>query len=112
MMTEIIKKDALFMKDVDGAMIVAPSVMETIHDIEVQKRRIDKQYDDYKKALLEGMEEFGIKKAETDDLVITYVEPTERASIDTKKLWAEYKDVAFACEKVSPVKASVRIKTR
>lgn len=111
-MTEIIKKESLFVKDADGAMVVAPNAMEVIHDIEVQKRRIDKQYDDYKKALLEGMEEYGIKKAETDDVVITYVEPTERASIDTKKLWAEYQDVAFACERVSPVKASVRIKTR
>lgn len=111
-MSEIVRKDALFIRDVDGAMVVAPSAMEVVHDIEVQMRRLDKQYADYKKALLEGMEEYGIKKAESDDLVITYVEPTERASIDTKKLWAEYQDVAFKCEKVSPVKASVRIKTR
>ena len=111
-MKEIIKKENLFIKDIDGAMIIAPNVMETIHDMEVQKRRIDKQYDEYKKALLEGMEEYGIKKAEADDVVITYVEPTERYSIDTKKLWDEYKDIAFKCETCSPVKASVRIKTR
>ena len=109
---EIVRKENLFIKDIDGSMIVAPNVMEAIHDMEVQKRRIDKQYSDYKKALLEGMEEYGIKKAEGDDVVITYIEPTERASIDTNKLWAEYRDVAFKCEQVSPVKASIRIKTR
>ncbi len=111
-MSEIIRRDNLFVKNDDGAMIVAPNAMEHIHDIEVQKRKIDKEYDSWKKALLEGMEEYGIKKAETDDLVITYIEESERSSIDTKKLWNEYKDIAFECERVSPVKASIRIKTR
>lgn len=111
-MRELIKKENLFMQDTDGAMIVAPNAMEIVHDMEVQITRLSRERDKYRDALLEGMEEYGIKKAETDDLVITYVAPTEKCSIDTKKLWAEYKDVAFACERISPVKATVKIKTR
>lgn len=111
-MNEIIRKDAIFVRDKDGDIRIAPSALEVIRDIEVQKRRIDQQYGAYREVLKEGMEEYGIKKVETDDLVITYVEETERYSIDTKKLWKDYKDVAFKCEKCSPVGASVRIKTR
>lgn len=111
-MNEIVRKENLFIMDEDGAMVVAPTAMEVIRDIEVQKKRIDKEYSAYKSALCEGMKEYGIKKAENENVVITYVDETERYSIDTKKLWDEYQDIAFKCEKCSPVSASVRIKTR
>lgn len=111
-MAELITKNSIFVKGEDGNMIIAPHAIERIHDIEVQKKALDKEYKKFKAALLDGMESYGLKKVDTEDLLVTYVEETERYTIDTKKLWDEYKDIAFKCEKCSPVKASVRITVR
>lgn len=111
-MKELITKDSLFIKNADGEMVLAPNAIERVHDIEVQKKALEKEYKKYKAALLDGMEAYGLKKVDTDDLLITYVEPTERISLDQERLWAEHKDIAFECQKFTPVKASVRITVR
>lgn len=111
-MKELITKDTLFIQNKDGEMILDPNALELIRSIEVEKKKLEKQYKKYKAALLDGMEAYGLEKVDTEDLLITYVAPTERCSIDTEKLWDEYKDVAFKCQKVSPVNSSVRITVR
>lgn len=111
-MGELITKENLFIQGEDGQMILSPDAAEDIYDMEMEMKKIKKIYDKYKKAILAGMEAYGLKKFESDDLLVTYVEPTERYSIDTNKLWDEYKDIAFKCEKCSPVKASIRITVR
>lgn len=111
-MAELITKEMLFVKNEDGQMIIDPNMLETIIGIETEKKKIDKVYKKYKEALLNGMEYYGLKKVDTDDILITYVEPTERVSIDNDKLWSDYADVAFKCQKVSKVKSSIRITVR
>lgn len=111
-MSELITKDSVFIMNEDGNMIVSPEAAQAIHDIEVAKKTLDKSFKQYKKALLAGMEEYGIKKYESDDLLITYVEPTERLVIDNERLWAEHKDIAFECQKFTKVESSVRVKVR
>ena len=111
-MKELITKNSIFVKNENGEMIVAPSAIERIRDIEIQKKKLTKDYDKYRKFLKEGMEEYGIKKVDTDDILITYTEPYEKTVLDTNKLWKEYKDIAFKCQKDSEVKASVRITVR
>jgi len=109
---ELITKDSLFIKDENGQMIVDPNALDIIREIEVQVKKLNKKHKKYKEVLLEGMESYGIKKVDTDDLLISYIEPTERYAIDQDKLWKEYKDVAFKCQKEIPVKASIRITPR
>lgn len=111
-MNELIKKSDMFVQGKDGTMQISQSAIETICSIEKQRKDFDKAYKKMKETLLSGMEEYGIKKAESDDLLITYVEPTERVSIDTDKLWEKYFNAAYACQKESKVNASVRIKVR
>ena len=113
-MTELITKAELFMQNENGEMIVRPEAMSAIRDIESQFKSFKKQYDKFKKVLLAGMEEYGIKKIESEDedLLVTYVEPTEQVRIDNDRLWAEHKDIAFECQKVVPVKGSIRITVR
>lgn len=111
-MNEVISKNTIFVKDESGNMVVAPSAIARIREIEVQKKALEKEYKKFKAALLDGMEENGLKKVDTDELLISYVEPTERLVIDNDRLWAEHKDIAFECQKFSPVKASVRITVR
>jgi signal transduction histidine kinase len=98
----------------DGELQIAQSTIDRICEIEKQKKALDKEYKQFKSALLDAMEEHGIKQftSEDDSLKITYVEPTERISIDTDKLWSEHQNVAFECQKFTPVKASVRITVR
>lgn len=63
-------------------------------------------------ALLAEMEAKGIIKVETDEILINYIAPTERESLDSKTLRAELPDVYDAYVKMTPVKASVRIKLK
>ena len=111
-MGALITKEMLFIKNDEGQMVLAPSAVEDIHDIEVAIKEMNKTYKKYKAALLAGMEAYGLKKCETDDLLVTYVEPTERIDIDRDRLWAEHKDIAFECQKFTPVKSSIRITVR
>ena len=112
MIKDVITKNTIFVKNEDGAMILKPEAIEEIRDIEIQKKQLDKKYKKYRQAIFEGMEAYGIKKVDTEDLLITYVEETERCSIDQKMLWDKYKDIAFKCQKVSPVSATVKITVR
>ena len=111
-MNALITKNEVFVPGEDGNMIIAPAAIEKIRSIETERKQFDKDYKKFKKMLKEGMEEYGIKKLDNEDLLITYVEPTEKVVIDTAKLWAEYKHVALACEKESQVSSSVKITVR
>jgi predicted phage-related endonuclease len=62
--------------------------------------------------LLEEMKSKDIKKIETDDVIISYIDETERETLDSKKLREEYPDIYDECIKFTKVKASVRIKAR
>ena len=111
-MKELITKESLFVKSEEGQMVLSENAIDVIRGIELQKKEIEKQYKKYRKALLDGMEAYGLTKVDTEDLLVTYVPETERVSIDTDKLWKEHKDVAFKCQKISDVKASVRVTPR
>ena len=103
---EIIKKNE------NGDLVVAKQACDMISACERQMKQIKKQYDEYKQALLEAMEQNGITKIDTDDFVVSYVAPTERITLDSKKVEAEHPEVYKACMKVSDVKASVRVRLR
>ena len=111
-MGDLITKESLFIEGADGQMVLSEDAVDSIRNTEILMKKLKKDYDKYKKAILDGMEAYGLKKVETDELVVTYVEPTERIGIDQDRLWAEHRDIAFECQKFSPVKASIRITVR
>ena len=97
-------KDAVFKlleAEIQGAAFVMPTTAEKAEirqllDLEQAIIRIKQESDYYeqqKKDLLEGlaleMEKSGLKKFETDTLIITKVLPTTSESIDTKRLKSE-----------------------
>ena len=55
------------------------------------------------------MEESGDKKFENERILLTYVEPTTRTSIDSTKLKKDMPEVAEKYAKTTNVKASLRI---
>ena len=112
MANELMTKNDLFMMDDTGAMVIRPEAISAIRQIQVEYKDIKKKYEKFKTVLLEGMEEYGIKKVDTEDVLITYIESGTQTKMDKDRLWDEYKDVAFICQKEVPVKASVKITPR
>ena len=58
------------------------------------------------------MEENQVIKLETPDLLISYVASTDRETFDSKTFKADQQDLYDEYVKMSPVKASIRIKLK
>lgn len=106
-MDEIIKVD----KET-GEISIPEQIVNAIRDNEVQIKEAKKQNEDFKEKLLKAMEEYGVEKIESEFFTVSYVAESERTSTDTQKLKDEYQDVYWKTLKVSPVKASVRVRLK
>ena len=82
---------------------------EKIKNFELLKKEVEAQNEVLKAELLEAMKTQGIKSFENDALKITYIEPTTRETIDSKRLKEERPEIAEQYKKISKVKDSVRI---
>lgn len=87
-------------------------VSNKIAEFERQLKTIKEQEDELKKAILEEMEAKNIIKVESDDLMISYIAPTDRETFDSKKFKAENQDLYDEYIKMTPVKSSIRIKVK
>lgn len=67
---------------------------------------------EYREAIKSAMEAQGVKKFENDYVVLTYVAPTVRTTIDSARLKAEAPDVYANFSKTSEVAGSLRIKVK
>lgn len=90
----------------------ALETMQKIADLDLQKKQLEAQDKVVRQRLQELMDQYGVKTFENDILKITYVEPTTRSTIDSKKLREDLPAVAEKYTKVSPVKGSVRIEVK
>ena len=90
----------------------AMTVMQGIADLDRQKKMLEAQDKVLRQELQEAMDKYGIKKFENDILKITYVEPTTRSTIDSKKLKEDLPAVAEKYTKITAVKGSVRIEVK
>jgi len=76
--------------------------------------RAEEEYKNKKEELVNtikaAMEQYNVKKWENDLITISYVEPSKRVSLDTKRLEAEQKEIYEKYKKESNVKSSIRIK--
>lgn len=84
-------------------------VIQAITDIVTQKKALEEKEEIMREKLKKAMGDYGVKKFDNNQLTITYVEATTRASIDSKTLKKELPDVAAKYTKVSDVKASIKI---
>lgn len=90
----------------------AMTIMQKIVDLNLQKKQLEAQDKDVRQQLEKVMGEYGIKQFENDLLKVTYVEPTTRTTIDSKKLKEELPAVAEKYTKRTIVKGSVRIEVK
>lgn len=80
-----------------------------IEKAKLELANAEKQIDNVKQAILEAMENNGIKTFENDYFKITYIAPIEKTSVDTAKLKKELPEIANKYQKTTTQKASVRI---
>lgn len=92
--------------------VLDPEVSKQIADFERQIKIIKEQEDNLKQAILEEMETNQIIKLDTPDILISYVASTDRETFDSKTFKADHQDLYDEYVKMSPVKASIRIKVK
>lgn len=83
-----------------------------VAEFEKAIKSIKTQEDELKQNILKEMESKNIIKLETDDLVINYIAPAERETLDSKKLREEQPDLYDEYVKFSTVKSSIRLKVK
>lgn len=88
------------------------AILSRLADIEKQYKVMDEERETLKKQLLEAMEQHLVTKWENDDMIINYVAPTTRTSIDSKTLKKDLPEVFEKYSKTSNVKSSVRFKLK
>lgn len=83
-----------------------------IIQLEAILKDIKTKEEELKNGLLELMKQNGVKKYESDRMIITYVAPTSSARVDGARLKEKYPDVYKDCVKTSETKDSIRIKNK
>ena len=91
---------------------IPQTVTNAIIALDEEIRNLTAELDDIKAKLLAEMEANNIAKIETEELSISYVAPTTRESLDSKKLRDEMPEVYDAYAKISQIKSSIRIKVK
>lgn len=75
-------------------------------------KKIEDEYKSMKDKLLKVMEEYDIKKWETEKVLITRILPGQRESFDSTKFKKDHPDLAEQYKKTSKTAGSVRIKLK
>lgn len=89
-----------------------PEVIKAITDIVAQKKQLEEQEKTMREKLQTAMEQHGVKSFENELVKFTYIAATERKSIDSTRLKKEHPEIAEAYQKVSKVKATVKIEVK
>lgn len=96
-------------KVVNGEITVLPEQLKLLKQYQEIKLKAEMLEKELKRELLEAMETHGVKKWSNDVFSALYVAPTERTSIDSKRLKEELPDIAEEYSKTSKVKSSIRV---
>lgn len=83
-----------------------------IADFEKKIKLLKEEEEKIKKAILDEMEAKNIIKLENDDLLISYVAPTDRETFDSKTFKLDHQDMYDDYVKMTSVKSSIRVKVK
>ena len=95
-----------------GTAALTAETVKTLVDLKKAAKVIKEREDVLQAALLAEMKAKGIVKVDTLELLINYIEPTMRESLDGKALRADLPDVYDQYAKLTPVKESIRVKLK
>ena len=80
--------------------------------IEQQAKAAQDERDRLRGELLKLFEAQGIKSWDNGKVLVTYIPPTDRLSVDSKKLKENYPTVYSECQKLTKVKSQIRVTIR
>lgn len=103
--------DELIVRTEQGAMLTADTE-EQITALLKAADKIKEEVDNLKAAIMSEMVKKNIIKIDTDVLTVTYVGATTKETLDSKAIKTELPDIYDTYAKISPVKASLRIKVK
>ena len=92
--------------------LLNPEVSSQLAEFERMAEEIKAKQKALKDKILAEMEERGILKIETDELVINYVAPYSKESFDSKAFRKDNPDLYDEYVKISTVSSSVRMKLK
>ena len=92
--------------------ILDEQIVKNLIFLEKQAKEIKEAQENYKNAILKEMEERNIIKIENDDVLINYIAPTDRETLDGKSLRQDHPQLYDAYIKMTPVKSTIRIKVK
>lgn len=95
----------------DGAFLTRKTT-DLIINLDKQEKAIKKAKEEAWNAIKEEMEKKGIKKIESDELLINYIESTDRETFDKKAFQEEHADLYDEYITMKPVKSSIRVKVK
>lgn len=113
--------DELLLAEVEGRQFVTPlpsvntlpdryKAMEMqILDLLAKKKEIEKQVETLSVRMKTEMEKAGVKKWETDNMRLTYIDPTTKETFDSKRFKEEHPEDYREYIKTTNVKSSIRI---
>ena len=96
----------------DGKALLNIATSKQLYEFEKAMKELKEQEDEIKASILQEMEDKNIKSIECDELLISYIAPSDRETFDSKKFRDEHSDLYDEYVKFTPVKSSVRIKLR
>lgn len=96
----------------NGAALLDPDTSDKIANFERAAKLIKDRSDELKAEILKEMEAKGIIKLETPEMIISYIAPTDRETFKSKEFRTDHPQMYDEYVKMSPVKASVRIKLK
>ena len=97
---------------VETGYVLDKGTMDEIKEIEKLSKALKERQDKVRAELQQVMEDNNIIKFESDEIVVNYIAPTTRESFDSKQLKADNPDLYDLYVKLSPVKASIKIKVK
>lgn len=97
---------------IENGAVLTGTTTDLIIDIDRQEKAIKKAKEEVWNALKEEMEKKGVKKIESDELLINYISSTDRESFDKKAFQKEHADLYDSYITMKPVKSSIRVKVK
>jgi len=98
---------------IEGGIVEASEeLVKAALEIKFLEEKLKAKKDALTLTLLEEMRDNEIKRVETPDVIISYVDESERETFDSKKFREDYPDMYDEYVRFSKVKASVRIKAK
>ena len=96
----------------NGVALLDAQTAVKIAEFERKIKEIKEAEDALKAAILEEMEGKNILSIKTSDMTISYIGPSDRETLDSKRLKEEKPEIYDEYVKISPVKSSIRIKLK